>query len=193
MKTAPPDAGGKSRFFRPRRILVKSAIYSWILVIATLVLYLACTLPYQKRVFIDNLESEARNIAASISQVTAAAIVAEDYSSSIDHCMKVLTDSDSLRYVVITRQDGFSLVHTKTGWKQEMLGGIWVPSAAQPEGKIPPKRARAKGGLPLRPPVPVLRDRLGMDPHRLFREEVTIASCGRSTSGPCCFSASASS
>jgi len=130
MRTAIPGAGGRRWTFRPRKISIKAAIYSWILVIATLVLYLAFTLPYQKRIFIDNMSSEARNIASSISQVTAAAIVAEDYSSSIDHCMKVLKDSGSLVYVVITRKDGFSLVHTGTEWKQERLGGIWTPSKA---------------------------------------------------------------
>ena len=133
MRTPFPGAGGWRRIFRPRKISTKAAIYSWILVIATLILYLAFTLPYQKRVFIDSMGSEARNIASSISQVTAAAIVAEDYSSSIDHCMKVLKGSESLVYVVITRRDGFSLVHTVTGWNQEQLGGIWTPSTASRE------------------------------------------------------------
>jgi len=125
-------AGGKRSFLRPRKIYFKAAIYSWLLVIATMSLYLAFTFPYQKRIFIDNMGSEARNIAASISQATAAAIISEDYGSAIDRCMKVLSDSDSLLYVVITRKDGFSLVHTKEGWKQGRLDGIWRPAAAPP-------------------------------------------------------------
>ncbi len=133
MTRAEGNGGGNRPFFRPRKIYFKAAIYSWILVIATLVLYLALTLPYQKRVFIDGMGSEARNIAASISQVTATAIITEDYSSAIEHSMKVLADSDSLRYVVITRKDGFSLVHTKAGWRQDRLDGIWRPAKASPE------------------------------------------------------------
>jgi PAS domain S-box-containing protein len=117
---------GLRRFF-PRKILFRTATLSWILVIVSLGLYLSFTLPYQKRIIIDNMGSEAQNVAASISQVTATAIVAEDYSSAIDHCMKVVKDSPSLQYVVITRNDGFSLVQTKAGWKQDQLQGFWNP------------------------------------------------------------------
>ncbi len=120
------EAGSRKRSWR-HRILFRTATFSWILVIATLGIYLAFTLPYQKRTIVENMGSEARNIATSISQVTATAIVSEDYSTAIDHCMKVVKDGESLRYVVITRNDGFSLVHTKAGWAQEQLGGIWNP------------------------------------------------------------------
>jgi PAS domain S-box-containing protein len=115
------------RRFLPRKIIFRTATLSWILVIVSLGLYLTFTLPYQKRIIIDNMGSEAQNIAASISQVTATAIVAEDYSSAIDHCMKVVKDSSSLQYVVITRNDGFSLLQTEAGWRQDQLGGIWTP------------------------------------------------------------------
>jgi PAS domain S-box-containing protein len=127
------------RRFLPRRIVFRTATLSWILVIVSLGLYLAFTLPYQKRIIIDNMGSEAQNIASSISQVTATAIVAEDYSSAIEHCMKVLKDSPSLRFVVITRKDGFSLIQTKTGWRQDQLQGIWNEEATddrQVKGKF---------------------------------------------------------
>jgi PAS domain S-box-containing protein len=117
--------------FLNRRILFRTATFSWLLVIVTLGMYLAFALPYQKQIIIDNMGSEARNIATSISLVTATAIVSEDYSSAIDHCMKVVKDGDSLRYVVITRNDGFSLVQTKSGWRQEPLAGIWNPRASE--------------------------------------------------------------
>ncbi|MEW6720990.1 MAG: HAMP domain-containing protein, partial [Thermodesulfobacteriota bacterium] len=127
-----PAPGKKTFAFRPRNIALRAAIYSWLLVIASLLLYLALALPYQKRVIIGNMGSEARNIASSISQVTATAIVAEDYSSAIEHCMKVLKDSDSLLYVIITRNDGFSLVHTRKEWYQDQLEGEWrAPSASR--------------------------------------------------------------
>ncbi|TFH29529.1 MAG: PAS domain S-box protein, partial [Deltaproteobacteria bacterium] len=123
------DNGAKGRRgFARRKILVRVAAFSWILVVVTVLMFLAFTLPYQKRIIVDNMGSEAQNIAASISQVTSTAIVAEDYSSAIDHCMRVLGESPSLLYVVITRNDGFSLVQTKAGWKQEKLAGIWNPA-----------------------------------------------------------------
>ena len=114
-----------------RKILFRTATFSWLLVIVTLGIYLAIALPYQKRIIVENMASEARNIATSISQVTATAIVGEDYSTAIDHCTKVVNESQSLQYVVITRNDGFSLVQTKSGWKQESLQGIWNPVASE--------------------------------------------------------------
>jgi PAS domain S-box-containing protein len=107
----------------PRRILLHTATLSWLLVIFTLGIFVAVTLPYQKRVILENMTSQAQSIAASISQVTATAIVAEDYSSAIDHCMRVVRDSPSLRYVVITRKDGFSLVATRGGWRRVQVEG----------------------------------------------------------------------
>jgi PAS domain S-box-containing protein len=131
MRNRDSREGGWWRIFRPRKIFLRAAVFSWILVIGALSLYLAFTLLEQKQIVVDNLGSEAQNIAASISQVTATAIVAEDYSSAIDHCMKVLKDSPSILYVVITRNDGFSLVQTKAGWKQQRLGGLWLPKSAR--------------------------------------------------------------
>ena len=113
------------------RISYRVALYSCVLVILTLAAYLALALPFQKKMSTDHMRSDAENMALSIAQVTATAIVTEDYSAVIDHCTKVLEQSSVLRYVVITRKDGFSLVHTKTGWKQEQRDGIWVsPDAA---------------------------------------------------------------
>jgi PAS domain S-box-containing protein len=113
----------------PRTIVFRTATLSWVLVIVTFGLYLAFALPYQKKIVIHHMSSAAQNIATSVSQVTATAIVVEDYSTVIEHCMKVVNDSPSVRYVVITRNDGFSLVHTKAGWRQDRLEGIWNPQA----------------------------------------------------------------
>jgi two-component system, sensor histidine kinase len=115
----------------PRKILLHTATLSWLLVILTLGLFVAFTLPYQKRVILDNMTSQAQSIAASISQVTATAIVAEDYSAAIDHCMRVVKDSPSILYVVITRKDGLSLINTKTAWGRAQFEGHWNPGGAR--------------------------------------------------------------
>ncbi|MGA7991111.1 MAG: ATP-binding protein [Thermoanaerobaculia bacterium] len=115
----------------PRKILLHTATLSWLLVILTLGLYVGFTLPYQKRIILDNMTSQAQSIAASISQVTATAIVAEDYSAAIDHCMKVVKDSPSILYVVITRKDGLSLINTKAAWGRGQFEGHWNPGGAR--------------------------------------------------------------
>ena len=112
------------------RIFTRVALFSCLLVVGTVGLYLALTLPFQRRVNTEHLRSDAESVAVSIAQVTATAIITEDYSAAIDHCAKVLQQSESLRYVVIARKDGFALVQTKAGWKQEQLSGIWTSVAA---------------------------------------------------------------
>jgi len=67
-------------------------------------------------------------MATSIGQVTASSIISEDYSYVVDHCMKMLTENPSVYYIVITRRDGFSLLHAGNKWHQENLAGDWVPT-----------------------------------------------------------------
>ncbi|MGO9106304.1 MAG: histidine kinase dimerization/phospho-acceptor domain-containing protein, partial [Dissulfurispiraceae bacterium] len=117
----------KARFWK-NRILLRTTMLSWLLIILTLGTYVVSTLSYQKKIIIDNMKSEARNIVTSIDQVAAGAVISEDYGTVIEHCMRVVKESSSILYVVITRRDGFSLVQTSSGWKQLQLAGIWNPS-----------------------------------------------------------------
>jgi signal transduction histidine kinase/HPt (histidine-containing phosphotransfer) domain-containing protein len=73
------------------------------------------------------MESNARGMATSIGQVTLASIVLEDYSPVVDHCIKVLNENPSILYIVVTRKDGFSLIHTRGKWSNRYLDGIWRP------------------------------------------------------------------
>ena len=113
------------------RILVRTAIVAWLLTVVTLIIYVSANLPYQKKALMEGMESEARNIVTSIEQVVASAVISEDYGSVVEHCMKVVKDSSSILYVVITRNDGFSLVQTADGWSQQQLDGIWNPTSAR--------------------------------------------------------------
>jgi signal transduction histidine kinase len=65
------------------------------------------------------------------------AIVLDDYSSFVEYCLNLIAKNPSIQYVVLTRKDGYSLVHTRTFWKQEYLKGMWRPVNAPkgaPEG-----------------------------------------------------------
>ncbi|MBA4374541.1 MAG: hypothetical protein C0402_16950 [Thermodesulfovibrio sp.] len=119
-----------SKFWK-NRILLRTTVLSWALVIATLGLFVVYTLPYQKKALVERMVSETRNIVTSIDQVTATALITEDYGTVVDHCTRVVKESSSILYVVLTRNDGFSLVHTPKGWEQQQLSGIWLPSSAR--------------------------------------------------------------
>ncbi len=114
--------------FWKNRILLRTTILSWLLIVVTLVIYVASNLPYQRKALVESMESEASNIVTSIDQVVAGAVISEDYGAVVEHCMRVVKESSSILYVVITRNDGFSLVHTASGWKQRQLSGMWNPA-----------------------------------------------------------------
>ncbi len=126
--TVSAEANGNIRAFKSRSVFFRTVIFSWILIITTISIFAAILIPYQKSILINNMQSKAQAIAASISEVFLSANIAEDYSPVIENCMKVVKSGSSIEYVVITRQsDGFSLLHTQAGWQQQTLKGIWTP------------------------------------------------------------------
>ncbi len=88
-------------------------------------------MPYTKNSLIKNMESNANIITTSLGQVTVLSVILEDYSSVVDHCINVLNKNSSILYIVITRNDGFSLIHKGGKWRHEYLGGIWRPASRQ--------------------------------------------------------------
>jgi len=129
-----PKTIGAGRFGR-RSILLRTALLSWIVVILALVLFMAFIIPYQRDILRDRLESTAAVIATSIDQVTVTSIVVEDYSPVIEHCLKVVRERPTVLFLVVTRRDGFSLVHRADSWSFLQLGEAWKPESA-PRGEF---------------------------------------------------------
>jgi signal transduction histidine kinase/DNA-binding response OmpR family regulator len=125
-------------------ITAKTAMLSWLVTIVTLAIFVAVIIPQQKRTFQENLNSKARGICASLQDVTAGAIVTEDYSSVVDHCRQVLQGDESIDFLIITKNDGFSLINESgaTGpqreprWRMETLDTSWRPSERTVRGGI---------------------------------------------------------
>lgn len=111
----------------PKRILIRTALLSWLGIIFTVGIFVFSIFPYMKTQLIREMDARARVIFSSISQVTISSILLEDYSSVVDHCITVVDENPSVLYTVITRHDGFSLVHTKRRWMQDNLDGMWKP------------------------------------------------------------------
>jgi len=121
------------RSFGLRSILVRTAVLSWVVVTLALSAFIGIIIPYQKDILEEQLKSTAEVVATSIDQVTVSSIVVEDYSPVIEHCLKVVGERPTVLYLVITRRDGFSLVHQADGWGYRQLEEWW-----QPEGERPP-------------------------------------------------------
>jgi PAS domain S-box-containing protein len=121
-------------FFTPHRIVIRVALISSTLIIISLGLFVLATIPYQRTAILDAMKSEAKSTVTSIDQVTASAIITEDFGTVVEHCLRVVQESPSIVYVVVTRNDGFSLIITKQGWEQKTLKGEWIPPGERVAG-----------------------------------------------------------
>ena len=118
-------------------ITLRTALASWLVTIATLLIFVAVIIPQQKQVFEENLESKAHGVAVSLRDVAAGAAVNEDFSSVVDHCKEMLKGDPGLDYLVITKNDGFSLINHRKGWYSESdAGKEWRPDRREPSSGI---------------------------------------------------------
>ncbi len=112
------------------------ALLSWSVTLLTLLIFLIVIIPEQKRTFERNLDSKAQSIVVSLQDMAAGAMVNEDYSTVVDHCMQLLKGDPGLTHIVITRKDGFSLVSDRARWRTETLDHGWRPAERRMRGGI---------------------------------------------------------
>ena len=117
----------KINLLKKQGILAKTTLICWLVIIITITVFVMTIIPYQKQLIISNMQSMAKVMATSIGQITNNSIVEEDYSSLVDHCMKILNNNKSIIYLVITRKDGYSLIHLRDKWYHQNLDKSWRP------------------------------------------------------------------
>ena len=96
-----------------KSIFIRIATFAWVQMFLTLVLFVLFILPFQRNITIKGMRSKANDVANSVAQVTLNAIVLEDYGFVVEHCLEVIEKSNSLRYIVFTKHDGFSIIHSQ--------------------------------------------------------------------------------
>ncbi|MBF0546835.1 MAG: PAS domain S-box protein [Candidatus Riflebacteria bacterium] len=111
-------------------LFFKTAVFSWGLIIFTVSLFIAFLVPVSHTVLEENLKTLGEILTSSISQTTDSAIAAENYSSMIDHCLKIIADRPTIKFIVISRNDGFSLIVKSGSWRKENLDNSWRPRRA---------------------------------------------------------------
>lgn len=120
----------------PKGITLRITLLGWLVTLVTLAVFVMVIVPEQKREFEFGLESKARSVAASIRGVAAGAAVSEDYSSVVDQAMQVLSGDAAIDYVVMTKNDGFSILVDRAAWKIDTLGQAWRPAVRVPASAI---------------------------------------------------------
>jgi signal transduction histidine kinase len=120
----------------PKGITLRITLLGWLVTLVTLGVFVTVIIPEQKREFKLSLESKARGVAVSIRGVAAGAAVSEDYSAVVDQAMQVLSGDQAIDYVVMTKNDGFSIVIDRSTWKTENLDPAWHPVERKPVSSI---------------------------------------------------------
>ena len=120
----------------PKGITLRITLLGWMVTLVTLGVFVVLTVPEQKREFELSLESKARGVAISIKGVAAGAAVSEDYSAVVEQAMQVLAGDKAIEYVVMTKNDGFSIVIDRTAWKIDKLDAVWRPANRTPASSI---------------------------------------------------------
>jgi signal transduction histidine kinase len=129
------SAGLKAKKRRRYRILFRTVSMAWLIVIFTVAIFIAAVIPYQRRQLVAEMRQRALVVYTSTAQVAVESIVMDDFSALVDHCMGIIMQNPSVLYIVITRKDGFSLVHHQGTWRQENLKGLWQPSDSRMLGQ----------------------------------------------------------
>jgi PAS domain S-box-containing protein len=90
--------------------------------------FVAASVPEQKRDLFDGLQSKALGIASSLHDVTTTAAITGDYSTLVEHCVQVIAADKEIEYIVIAKADGFSVVIDRDGWRTEQADSFWRPA-----------------------------------------------------------------
>ncbi|MFC1525456.1 ATP-binding protein [Candidatus Latescibacterota bacterium] len=132
--TDPMSRALKDQHPKPRRrgILRRAALLSSVVAAFPLGLYALFMVPYQRGLLEERLRSTCEVVATSIAEVTVSSIVVENYSTVVDHCLRVVGERPAVLYIVVTRGDGFSLVHQADHWRYDTLDGVWLPPTGFP-------------------------------------------------------------
>ncbi|HME10457.1 MAG TPA: ATP-binding protein [Bryobacteraceae bacterium] len=120
----------------PQGITARISGLSWTITLSTLLVFVAASIPEQKRDLFDGLQSKALSISSSLHEVASSSAVTADYSSLVEHCVQVLAADKAIEYLVATKADGFSIVISRDGWRTEQLGSYWRPAERSPHSAI---------------------------------------------------------
>jgi len=118
------------------KITTRTALLAWLVTIVTLAIFALAIIPQQNRTFQENLKSKAYGTTVALRDVVSTAVVNEDFSSVIDHCTEMLKGDPSIDFIVLTRNDGFSLIHERNGWRNVPLDDSWRPADRKPVSGI---------------------------------------------------------
>jgi signal transduction histidine kinase len=115
----------------------RTVVLAWTITLFTLGIFVAVIIPEQKRDLRAELQSKASGVAVAPQGEVAEATISEDYSSVVEHAMQVLKGDNAVSFLVITKNDGLSVVVDRKGWRMEPnTDRFWYPVLRNPSSEI---------------------------------------------------------
>ncbi|HMK48881.1 MAG TPA: PAS domain S-box protein, partial [Thermodesulfovibrionales bacterium] len=127
----------RSLHFR-KGIFSRSFVYLLVLSLIMILVTTLMVIPRERGILLHALGSQAQSLSASVAEVSGNAFITKDYSFIVDHCMQVIRSSPDILYIVVSRNDGFSMIHTSSHWEEKRTSEVeWGKlSAVNPTGSI---------------------------------------------------------
>lgn len=125
----------------PKRssILRRVTLMAWLVAVLSVCVFAIIMVLQRQDTVKTELEGEARSLAKSLEHDIGQDVTAQRLSSVVDTCLTTLQREKNVVYLVVTLQDGDSLVHTGPDrWQRTKLDGkVWNPAADdQNRGRI---------------------------------------------------------
>jgi signal transduction histidine kinase len=115
----------------------RTVVLAWTVTLVTLGIFVAVMIPEQERELRAELESTASGVAVALRGEVAEAAISEDYSSVVEHAMQVLNGDNAVDFLVITKDDGMSVVVERQGWHMEpKIDPYWHPAVRVASGEL---------------------------------------------------------
>ncbi len=115
----------------------RTMVLAWTITLVTLSIFVAVMIPEQKRDLRAQLESKASGVAVALQGEVAEAAISEDYSSVVEHAMQVLKGDNAVDFLVISKNDGLSVVVDRKGWRMEPnIDEYWHPDLRRPSSEL---------------------------------------------------------
>ncbi|MBN1380123.1 MAG: PAS domain S-box protein [Deltaproteobacteria bacterium] len=107
------------KILKQRGIFLKTFVMLMFLALIITTVFAVMIIPQERKALLKSMDDQARNIVASISEATASAFFNGDYGFVVEHNMQVISKSAGIQYIIVVRDNGYSLVHTPDGWEQK--------------------------------------------------------------------------
>lgn len=107
------------------------------LIILSLSFYLYFSIPYQESTLLKRMNDEANDVASSFIEANKSALITDDYQLVVDYSNNTIKNSNSIKYIVVTKNNGTSLQFQTGKWDFiTEADEFWLNPGKTADGKI---------------------------------------------------------